>query len=349
MHFIDNSNVVSRTNLPSGEKEVDTSNINFSMSLVIPEEINKKIMHWVKKVSHKEFSALGKISLDKETNTFKVEDVVLVKQKNSGTSTEMDPAAIGKAMFLLKDKPGDLRWWLHSHHSMGVFWSGTDTATIKQLALGGWFVSTVVDNENKFKTAFSQSSPVKLIVDDIPTKIEQVVDTDLIAAWDKEYDENVVKESAIITSGSSPFVGWQEDDLRELIREFRTGQGTACSPHDLPGQPGYFKPIKHKSFWSEEEDIDVAAKVLGNEPADAPCQEDDRDVPVDYAQEEIERLLAVEEKFKKGFLTKSEFEILCEAISDEYEEIELDKAKETNYTETVNEDGDLNLKHKGEE
>ena len=190
----------------SKESDVDRlSNVSFDISLRLDEEVYKKIMYWVNK-SDFEVSGLGKITFDPETNTLKVIDAVLIEQENGSVSTEMSAAAIGKAMFLLKDAPGDLRFWWHSHVNMPVFWSGTDTSTIKQLAMGGWFVSTVFNKRREMKTAFSQSSPIRCIVDDVPTTIDTAVEA-ANPEWDKEYTDKVkIKEVAAFSYG--PYGGY---------------------------------------------------------------------------------------------------------------------------------------------
>ena len=172
------------------ESDVDPmENTSFNVSLEIDEQVYKKIMYWVNK-SNFEVSGLGKIAFDPKDNSMRVIDAVLIEQENGSISTEISAAAVGKAMFLLKDTPGDLRFWWHSHVNMEVFWSGTDMATIKQLAMGGWFVSTVFNKKNEMKSAYSQSSPVRLVLEDIPTEISLSAQ-EANPEWDREYEDKV--------------------------------------------------------------------------------------------------------------------------------------------------------------
>jgi hypothetical protein len=167
---------------------------NFGINIEIDEEVYDKIMHWVDK-SNFEVSGLGMIEHDPESNTLRVTDAILLPQKNTQVSTEIDGAAVAKAMFLMKDKPGTLRWWWHSHVDMGVFWSGTDVETIKQLGSGGWFVATVFNKKREMKSAYCQVAPVPLIVDDLPTEVMEYFDADLVKKWDADYDKNVTNEN----------------------------------------------------------------------------------------------------------------------------------------------------------
>lgn len=149
--------------------------------------VYKKIMHWVHK-STVEVSGLGKIRL-MEDGSILVISAHLIEQENSSSETEMQPDALTKAMYELRDEPGELKFWWHSHVNMGVFWSGTDIATMKMLGQHGWFLSTVFNKRNEFKTAIFQKAPYKMFKDDIATGIWNPVDESLSSAWDKEFEE----------------------------------------------------------------------------------------------------------------------------------------------------------------
>jgi hypothetical protein len=192
--------------------------VSFDMKMEIDEDVFRKIMYWIDKADF-EVSGLGKIIVDKERNVIRVVDAILLKQEGSSAATELDAAAIGKAMFLLKDTPGDLRWWWHSHVNMNVFWSGTDQGTIKQLGTGGWFTATVFNKKREMKSAFVQSSPVRLVVEDVPTKVDQHVDKSEQEQWDKAYAENVIEKTC---SFPSSFIneGGVVHSMEDIVAEY---------------------------------------------------------------------------------------------------------------------------------
>lgn len=167
----------------------DTVKEEFKISLEIEESVFKKIMYWIRK-SNFEVSGLGKVEVNQEENSIRVIDAILLPQKNTSTTTDLDAGAISKAMFLLKDTPGELRWWWHSHVNMDAFWSGTDDNTIKRLGLGGWFVATVLNKREEMKSAYSQSSPLRLFLDDIQTSLIQY-EQEIPKEWEEEYEKNV--------------------------------------------------------------------------------------------------------------------------------------------------------------
>src|SRR6185436_12539554 len=180
----------------SKEEEVeymDLGDSELDVKIEIDAMVFHKIMHWINK-SEYEVSGLGKVVVDKEKNVIRVIDAILLPQENTSTTTDIDPAAVGKAMFLLKYTPGELRWWWHSHVNMQAFWSGTDTGTIKELSKAGWFCATVFNKRNEMRSAYSQFSPVHVMVDKLTTKIVQHIADDTLKDWDKSYEENVTNK-----------------------------------------------------------------------------------------------------------------------------------------------------------
>jgi hypothetical protein len=165
------------------------------MKLVIPHLVHKKIMHWVNK-SGLEVSGLGKV-IHEPDGTMSVLDVIMLPQKNTMAHTDIEGEDVGKAMYLLRDTPGELRFWWHSHVDMNVFWSSQDHETIKLCGQGGWCVATVFNKKNETRTAFYSVDGAQLpwgkqslFYDDIKLEVSPV-STDVTKVWDEEYDKNV--------------------------------------------------------------------------------------------------------------------------------------------------------------
>ena len=188
MTFNEFENRLNQQNNKTKEKEVETSDKEFGLKLSMDSAVYQKIMHWVNK-SDFEVSGLGTVVYDQDNNSLKVIDAIILPQKNTGTTTDIEPEDVNKAMYLMRNSPGKLRFWWHSHVNMNVFWSGTDVDTIKKLGAGGWFCATVFNKRRETKSAFCQNEPVRLLVSDIPTEITENVE--LTKQWDEEYDKNV--------------------------------------------------------------------------------------------------------------------------------------------------------------
>ncbi len=118
--------------------------------VLIDFKVYQKIMHWVNKAQG-EVSGLGKVIIDK--GDYRVVDAILVEQQNTGASTELEPASVAKAMYEMRETPGHLNFWWHSHVNMAVFWSGTDIDTIREIGQHGFVVATVFNKKNETRSA----------------------------------------------------------------------------------------------------------------------------------------------------------------------------------------------------
>lgn len=172
------------------------------VKIVIPLLIYNKIMHWIKQAGSYEVSGMGKLKV--VDGSYHIVDAWLAEQKNTGGTTDMEPASVAKLMYTTREVEGYLNWWWHSHASMGVFWSSTDAATIKELSDNGFIVATVFNNKGEKKSCISFAGDgirPKFTQDDIITEIEQPVqDAALARAWSDEYEANVKKPVPVVTS-----------------------------------------------------------------------------------------------------------------------------------------------------
>lgn len=159
-----------------------------NLKITISEMSYQKIMHWVHKTNF-EISGFGSVSID--DNVMHVEDVMLLKQENSMVETDIDANAINEMMFKLGDSP---KFWWHSHVNMAVFWSGTDMKTIEELGKQDWFLATVFNKKEEMRTAYIQSNPIPLFVDDIDLQVVAEIPPELITQWDKDYKANVTEK-----------------------------------------------------------------------------------------------------------------------------------------------------------
>lgn len=156
--------------------------------ITIDSRCYQKIMHWINKTDN-EVSGLGKIQvLD---NSILVTDAMLLPQFNGRAHTDIEPEDVALLEFQLKDTPGNLRFWWHSHVNMDVFWSKQDKDTQIELAKGGWFLSTVFNKRQQMRSSICTSRPVPVFCDNIPTEIIQFLPEETIKKWDDEFDLNV--------------------------------------------------------------------------------------------------------------------------------------------------------------
>lgn len=191
-----------------------------SAHIIIPRLVREKIMHFVMKANI-ECSGLGVTEI--VGGNIIVRDIIMVKQRNSAGSTDMEADAVSKAMFHYREHAGTMNYWWHSHANMGVFWSATDKDTIAQIGAGGMCVASVFNREGKVLSAISCVSPFNLFIDNVTTSVPPyLISKDLTTAWDKEFQDNT-------TTTTSSTYNW-EDHFKE-----KDERDAAAFPLALPG------------------------------------------------------------------------------------------------------------------
>lgn len=174
-------------------------NIATGFSLKIPEKVFEKIMYWINKASPKEVSGFGHLDFDEDTRQFRVRDAILLDQKVTSGSAEIDAKALGKAMYEHRNEVNALKWHWHSHPTFGVFWSGTDMNLIRELGQQGWILASVFNCKRESRTAYLTTvevmgKPHDIFVDDIPFKVLKNYSLKDLQEYDKEFDAKVRNE-----------------------------------------------------------------------------------------------------------------------------------------------------------
>lgn len=186
-----------------------TNNLTSGPKVFINEIIFQKIMHWVNKSDH-EVSGLGMVKRMPDGN-IQVIDAILLPQRNTSATSDIEPEDVCKAMYELRKAEGEMKFYWHSHVKMNVFWSTTDFDTIKKLSANGWFVSSVFNKRQEMKTCLSTVEPWPAIIDEVQTVILREIDGNLIKAWDADYKRCVTdvlpKPMAPLKSNLPNFVG----------------------------------------------------------------------------------------------------------------------------------------------
>lgn len=113
-----------------------------------------------------EISGLGKVR--RLGNRILIEEIYLLKQESSSSTTDLDMAAVADFMTEMIKHEGPvehLKLWWHSHGNMGAFWSGTDEKTVQGFE-NEWMVSLVVNRRGEYKCRLDVYNPVHLVVED---------------------------------------------------------------------------------------------------------------------------------------------------------------------------------------
>ena len=191
-------------------------------TILIENEVYEKIMFWVNR-SKDEVSGLGTIKVEKD-GILRVISAMLLPQTNTATHTEITAEGVNKAMYQLRQAEGELKFWWHSHVMMGVFWSGTDHATIKEFGTHDWILATVFNQKNEMRSAYYDPKGVttpwgksELFYDECITRIAKPVTYDT-KEWESEYTTNVkpkVYEAPVYDS----FDTWRKRDTKGKFKQ----------------------------------------------------------------------------------------------------------------------------------
>jgi proteasome lid subunit RPN8/RPN11 len=194
------------------------------MQIVYDRKAWAKIQHWVQKAPG-ECSGFGSCQLTVKNGlyTLRVVDAVMAMQRNTGVTTEIDESDAGDAEYRIEqvEKTGIMRLWWHSHANMGVFWSGQDIRQMKQHGEHGWFAASVFNKKGEVLSALSVGKPFAMILNNVPTRVEEHVDAALAAECDAEYAKFCTAPAAargLQVGGGIGYTGsggyyWSEDEI----------------------------------------------------------------------------------------------------------------------------------------
>jgi len=129
-------------------------------------------------------------------------DPVILKQENTGTTTELDGDALRDFYIKAGMKYGkDIRFcWWHSHHTMNAFWSGTDINEIKEWKNDSWSLALVINLFHEYKLNVHVWDPIEYSED---VRLEVLRNVPKATAKQlKEYDELCDSPAQIQTIGT---------------------------------------------------------------------------------------------------------------------------------------------------
>lgn len=165
------------------------------MKIIINQKVYEEVMYLVDKCD-KEISGLGKVKIiGDEVHIVKQ---YLLDQEVTATTTDIDEDAVSKLLYEAHQdgglEEGELLWWWHSHVDMGVFWSGTDHATIKEFGKNGRIFATVFNKKREMRSAYYQAGNgiyPQCFVDNIETGIMSMLTPEHRKALDEQFEVKV--------------------------------------------------------------------------------------------------------------------------------------------------------------
>ena len=166
------------------------------IEVVLPLHIHLKMMAYVKMVDS-EINGLGLVE-KVGSASFRITEIYLLDQKVSGASCDIDNLAFTKLMEKLiaeGKNPSMIRFWWHSHNTMGTGWSTTDEKTGKKFAGSEYLISLVAAHNGDMRARINIYQPVEIEVDNIKIIIENPIpDNNIIEECKKEIQDCVKEE-----------------------------------------------------------------------------------------------------------------------------------------------------------
>jgi len=174
-------------------------------TLYVDPTVLKRIQYYAQ-AAEGEVSGLGTVIKD-DKGRMVVNRVYLLEQESSGADTELNSEAISKLMTDMIGKnedPAQLKFWWHSHATMGVFWSGTDDTCAETLSREFAF-SLVVNKAGEKRCRLDLYNPFRVTFDGVRVEEISQEDNDL-----KKECELEVKQK--VKSPFSRYGNWRDDD-----------------------------------------------------------------------------------------------------------------------------------------
>ena len=135
-------------------------------------------------------------AIPQKDGRIEVGNVEILKQENTGTNTELDGDAVSEYMMkygMKYNNPNMKFVWWHSHHTMGAFWSGTDTNEIEAWKNKSYSLALVINlkEEYLFRVSFWQNSglPIEQHIDTTLTIERETPKINITKAMKKQYEE----------------------------------------------------------------------------------------------------------------------------------------------------------------
>lgn len=159
-----------------------------TFEVVIRQGAYNRMMYYVMNAPG-EVSGFGKVT--RRGNSFMVEDVIVLEQKNSGVSSDISEGTLEKFMKLMKkrglDTEGYDLWW-HSHNDFTAYFSQTDLDTIEELRSNRFTLSIVTNKMLEPQCRVDFYAPVRYGIQRLPLKVLPEIDAKRAAELKAEMD-----------------------------------------------------------------------------------------------------------------------------------------------------------------
>jgi len=165
------------------------------MKIIIPADIDKILTYLVDTFKDKEFTLYGKTRIVGEE--VHLEKLFVPNQESTSSTTDADPDQLIDEL----DEAGEgaelEHWnmWIHSHHTMGAFWSGTDDEQMRAFDKGGkhFFHMVMSSGAKKRLACFTQYKPFHVRLNDVSIEVSEENENPELTELSRQLDELLEK------------------------------------------------------------------------------------------------------------------------------------------------------------
>lgn len=249
-----------------------------SYKLIVPRNVEEKIRYLLRKFPSTEWSG---ILFYKHTGSFESNDLVI-------TCEDIYPMDLGSSTFTDFKMSSEVAGYMgdnidlfdccmglvHSHHSMGAFFSGTDLATLKSEGLDtNCFVSLIVDTRGTYAAAVTRKIQKKSEVTvkylgqsyeffgdgEIPisndgTETTQVVDETVIEYFELDVERHAVTNPLDYLDRRFEEIEKHKKEAEEAKKKARTPAYSDYTPYYISSTADRAKTkgYKEQTFWDDK-------------------------------------------------------------------------------------------------
>jgi hypothetical protein len=164
--------------------------------IILPMHIYHKMLAYAR-CSEGEISGFGRTKIVHKDGTTLVTilEIRIFKQVVSSGHTDLDKGALAQFYVeLVREKQNPANWnlWWHSHNDFGVFFSGTDNATIRELSHDSKLYSVCINKNGNLVgryDAFGQEH------EELEVEAEHLIKDNMMEACRKEVAEKVTQDT----------------------------------------------------------------------------------------------------------------------------------------------------------
>lgn len=208
------------------------------VTVYLTNEVRQKLGLYTE-LAEGEVSGLGTVRM--EENQITVEDVFLLEQENTSSSTDLSSDSVSDYLLeMIQDgrDPGAVKLWWHSHADMGVFWSGTDDDTIDRFS-NEWMLSIVGNKKGQLLARLDIYAPIRVTVDKLDVAAYPRPSREVRDAVEKEMKEKIKSRTYKYTRGSKDGEYEQQTLSGDLFKRDRT-MGEYEHPNFSPCEDDYY-------------------------------------------------------------------------------------------------------------